>query len=55
MFQHEEDQNTVKQFLNDTNKENTLTLRGCKFIAYYLNPLVYICFSGLYFYFYLYV
>ena len=52
MFQHEEDQNTVRQFLDDNKKADTLTLRGCKFIAYYLNPLIYICFSGFYFYLY---
>ena len=49
MRKHEEDQNAVGQFLHDNKREDTLALKGCQFIAYYLNPLIYISFSGLYF------
>ena len=53
MFQHEEDQNPVGQFLNDIKRRDSFALKGCQFIAYYLNPLIYISFSGFYFYYYL--
>ena len=54
MPQHEKDnQNSVRKFLDDDKKEDTLVYQICQLIAYYLNPLIYITFAGFYFSYYI--
>ena len=56
MLEHEKDQNKVRKFLDDNNKkEDSFAHQGCQLIAYYFNPLIYITFAGIYFFYYLYV